>query len=415
MCNSIAEGGGRCAAHIEAEMKNHKDNYNWEVIKSASEEGIRLPVIVLDQEDEKIIRQTLRSNQEHQESLKEASDAISARNREFSKYSFVLSTKDEGQVARYLYESSDAVVQGKIDGDRAQKAYETRLLEIDYNAKAQEESGVERQEARTPVAAEKLKEATRIHAEATRNSMRAEDRMMASMRDMEAMADEDGEDIVYDQKLIDEDRKAHETFVEAENNLKWAQREALEAEDFDRRNFHAVFNPEAEREKAKRQRNEIMEGVRRNSAMARSKAMNMAPYAITAYRNGDKSSLHIPQGPEKGKLPEGLRRAEEAFKQADAAHKKTEDLLQKKARREITRDKLSQTPEFKGYAEGRFMASPRALEYAKKSQRLSAEFGMTEKYEKQLLSHVEKAKAEGRPYEMLEKKLESIRRRRASK
>lgn len=141
----------------------------------------------------------------------------------------------------------------------------------------------------------------------------------------------------------------------------------------------------------------------------------MAPYAITAFRNGDKSSLLIPQGPEKGKMPEGIRRAEEAFKQADAAHKKNEDLLQKKVRREITREKLSQTPMFKAYAENGFLTSPRALEYAKKGARLSAEFGMTEKYEKQLLSHVEKAKSEGRPYDVLERKLEQVRRRRASK
>jgi hypothetical protein len=412
MCNSIAEGGGRCAAHIEAEIKNHRENYTWEVIKAAKEDGVHLPEPVITEQEEKAIQRSSAFNEEHKTLIRESADASVELNQERSKYAFALSSKDEMQVARYLYESSDAAINGKTDLAKAQKAYQTRIIEIQYNAEAQAASGVPRQEARTPNAAFRLKEAERIHAEASREELRAEDKMMRQMRDAEAHAETSGGDISYDQDLIDSNKRTKDALARASSNLTWAKREFAEAEDFDRRNFHAVFNADEENKKAKKQYKEIQETILARSRAARSNAVNMAPYAIRAYIATDKDSLRIPQGPEKGKLPEGLRRKEAAYKEAVAARDKSDELLQKKTRRELIRDKTSDTLAFQDYARGDFNDSKRGKEYVAKNQRLANEFGLTEKYEKQQWEKVEKAKAAGKPFEGLQNQAENVRRRR---
>lgn len=379
MCNSIADGGLRCAAHLESAMASHEENYKWEVIKAANDAGVSFDDVELTQtESERAVRSTYAEIAKNPSS-REASLALVELNHEKNKYAFVLETRDETEVARYLYENSDAVIQSKTDLARAKKLYTTRLAEIDYNEKAQKESGVEIQGSKVPEAEAELEKA-REHLDDIEAGI-----AMASAGDTDSAS--------YDVHA-------------AEQNL-------AKAKEWDRTNFHAVFNAEKEREKAEREYQSAQRRILSAKQIERNRAVGLAPLAIKTYRANDENSMRLPQGPDRGRFPDSIRKKTETLSEARAKSTKEEDLLRKKARREALREKISRTEKFKDFEKGQFAGSERGKEYFEKKDRLNREFKLTEKYEKQLEAKVESAKSAGLPYESIEKEIQDVRQRRA--
>lgn len=379
MCNSIADGGLRCAGHLEAAIKTHEENHNWEVIKAANDAGITFGDVSLSPEEEAQAEKTAFVGMVNNDELNASAKALADLNAEKSKYAFALATRDESVVARYLYENSESVIQGNKDLARAKRLYETRLLEIDYNEKAQKESGVERQEAKEIQAEKDLAKARERYED-----IEAGITMASAGETDEALYD------VHD----------------AEDKLK-------KAKEYDRVNFHAVFDAEKEREKAKSDYRYAQRKVLNASSTERSKAMQMAPMAINAYRDGDASSLKLPQGPNRGKFPDSIQKKETIAAEAQAHQRQEQDKLKKRATREALREKISKTDEFKVFAQKEFSKTPRGKEYHEKRERLRREFKLTEKYEKQVEAKLEAAKSAGLPYGEFEQEIQDVQQKRA--
>lgn len=378
MCNSIADGGLRCAAHLESAIATHEENYKWEVIKAANDAGVSFDDVELtQQESERSVRSTYAEIAKNPAS-REASLALVELNHEKNKYAFALETRDETEVARYLYENSDVAIKSKTDLARAKKLYTTRLAEIDYNEKAQKESGVKVEGSKVPDAEAKLEEA-REHLDNIEAGI-----VMASAGDTDS---------------------ANYDVHEAERNL-------AKAKEWDRTNFHAVFNADKEREKAESEYKSAQRRILNSSHVARNRAVGLAPLAIKAYRANDENSMRLPQGPDRGRFPDAIRKKAEVLSEARATANKEEDLLRKKAKREALREKISRTEKFKEFEKGQFAGSERGKEYIEKKEKLNREFKLTEKYEKQLESKVESAKSAGLPYESIEKEIQDVRQRR---
>lgn len=408
MCKSAAEGGLRCAAHLESELANHKHNEAWEIIKSASENGTAFAEPELTPEERGKIKTKARLDVEHAKQAEELAYSTAQLNAELTKYDFVLSTKDQSQVARYLFETSEAYLQSQKDLARATKAYNTRLIEIDYNAKAQQDSGVSPEPARSPEALAKLAIARKAYDDANREALRAEDSLMAQMRQAEASKEE-----AYDQNLSQASRKAHDKFVEAERELRWAKQDADTAEDYDRRNFFAVFNPDLEREKAKKQFKQIRTAILEKTALERKKAMQMAPLALKDYRKGDSSSMRFTQGPLKGKFPDSIQKHQDAVTEVSAAKEKAEKLAEKRLTRETSRLKISSTAEFQEFKETTFPGTERGQAYLARGEKLKREYRLTETYENKLAAKRDALIAEGKPGEAYDAEIKNIRERRA--
>lgn len=419
MCKSAAEGGLRCAAHLKSEIANHKHNEAWEVIKSAAENGTPFAEPEVTEDEKLKIRTKARLDAEHTDYAEQLAQANASLNAEYNKYDLALSSKDANEVARHLYETSDAVVQSRTDLAKAKRAYDTRMIEIDYNAKAQAESGVAPEEAHTPQALAKFTAAKKAYDEANKESLRAEDKWMAQMREADAMIAEDKEENgfsdedYYDHNLSQLSSEAHEKFVQAERELRWAKQDLDVAEDYDRRNYFAVFNPEAEREKAKKQYRNIKTAILEKTAAERKIAVAAAPFALASYKKGNPDTMRFTQGPLKGKFPDAIAKTKEQVTALTAEKDKSLRLAEKKITREVSRAKIAETPEFASYKAEVFPKTERGIAYEAKGAKLHREYRLTETYEEHLVQKRDAAVAAGQSGEAFDAEINEVKGRRA--
>jgi hypothetical protein len=419
MCKSAAEGGLRCAAHLKSEIVNHKHNEAWEVIKSAAENGTPFAEPEITEEEKLKIKTKARLDAEHTEYAEKLAEANAGLNAEYRKYDLALSTRDKNEVARYLYESSDAVIQSRSDLAKAKRAFDTRIVEIDYNAKAQAESGVAPEEAHTPQAMEKFSAAKKAYDEANKESLRAEDKWMAQMREADAMSAQDqkengySDEDYYDQNLSKLSSEAHEKFVQAERELRWAKQDLDVAEDYDRRNYHAVFNPEAEREKAKKQYRDIKAAILTKTSAERKRAIEAAPFALAAYRKGNPDTMRFESGPLRGKFPDAIAKGKSQVSELVEGKEKSLRLAEKKITREVSRAKIAETPEFASYQTEVFPGTERGVAYVAKGAKLHREYRLTETYEEHLVQKRDAAVAAGESGEAWDAEITEVKGRRA--
>lgn len=409
MCKSAAEGGLRCAAHLKSELINHKHNETWEVIKSAAENGTPFEEPELSEADKLKIRMRSSLDVEHADYAEQLAQANASLNAEYSKYDLALSTKDPNEVARYLYESSPVVLQSRADLAKAKRAYDTRIAEIDYNAKAQQESGISREEPHTPSAKQKFREAIEAHRNTLRNSLRVEDALMKQMRQAEASGDTPS----YDQNLAAKFRESQEEVIQAEREVRWAKQDLEVAEDYDRRNYFAVFNPEGEREKAKSQYRSIQKAILEETSRERKYAVLNAPFALAGYKKGNPDSMRFSNGPLKGTFPNAIAQGRAQVAEFTGAKEKSLKLAEKKLTREVTRSKIAQTNEFREYKNNVFPGTERGKAYKEKDAKLQREYKLTETYEDFLSQKRDAALAEGKPVGALEAEINEVRSRRA--
>lgn len=419
MCKSAAEGGLRCAAHLKSEIANHNHNEAWEVIKSAAENGTPFAEPEVTPDEKLKIRTKASLDAEHTDYAERLAEANAALNAEYSKYDLALSTRDKNEVARYLHENSDVVLQSRADLAKAKRAFDTRMIEIDYNAKAQAESGVKPEEAHTPQAFEKFTSAKKAYDEANRESLRAEDKWMAQMREADAMAAEDerehgsSDDDYYDHNLSKLSSEAHEKFVQAERELRWAKQDLDVAEDYDRRNYYAVFNPEAEREKAKKQYRDIKTAILAKTSAERKRAIESAPFALAAYRKGNPDTMRFESGPLRGKFPDAIAKGKEQVSSLSENKEKSLRLAEKKITREVSRAKIAGTPEFASYKAEVFPKTERGVAYEAKGAKLHREYRLTETYEEHLVQKRDAAVAAGQSGEAWDAEINEVKGRRA--